>query len=135
MTFAPPISKAGGTDLDKYVEKDLAFLWEVTPFEFILVTVLLAGGAAWMTGRANARTWSPDWQLAIYIVLLAAATRFIHFALFDGSLLSLWYYCVDLIVLLVIAFCANRFTRAGQMASQYGFAFERKSPFTFRRRT
>src|SRR5690606_40544825 len=52
----------------------------------------LAGSAAYLTGRAMARTWQADLQLAVYIVLLAAATRFIHFALFKGTLLSLHYY-------------------------------------------
>lgn len=116
------------------MEKQYTFLWEVTFGEFLLVTILLAGGAAWMTGRATARTWSPYWQLVLYLVLLAAATRFIHFSLFNGTLLSAWYYLVDLVVLLAIGFLGNRFTRSAQMARQYGFAFERTTPFGFRRK-
>lgn len=109
-------------------------IWEVTFWEFLFVTVVLAGAAAFLTGRANARTWADDVSLVIYMVLLAAATRFIHFALFRGTLLSPWYYVVDLIVLLVIAFIGKRVTRASQMARQYGFEYERRNAFVWGRK-
>ena len=38
--------------------------------------------------------------------------RFIHFALFDGTLLSLHYYVVDTIVLLIIGALGFRYHRA-----------------------
>lgn len=107
------------------MEKQYTLLWEVTFWEFMLVTVVLAGGAAYMTGRAAARSWLAPWQLVVYILLLAAATRFIHFALFRGTLVSPYYYCVDLVVLMAIAFLGMRITRSRQMGTQYGFAFER----------
>ena len=110
------------------MENQYTLLWEVTFFEFLLVTVLLAGGAAYLTGRAIARAWQPDLLLAAYIVLLAAATRFIHFALFDGTLLTLHYYVVDLFVLLMIAFLGKRITRTRQMTTQYSFRYSRSSP-------
>ncbi len=111
------------------MEKQYSFLWEVTFFEFILVTVVLAGGAAYLTGRAAARSWLTNGQLFAYMVLLAAATRFIHFALFEGTLLTLHYYLVDLAVLLIIGFAGKRLTRAAQMTTQYGFIFDRNGPF------
>lgn len=106
-----------------------SWLWEVSLYEFILVTIVLAGGAAYMTGRAAAITWTPVLQLVLYMVLLAAATRFIHFALFRGTLLSFYYYVIDLAVLIVIAFIGMRVTRAGQMSRQYGFRYLRSGPF------
>lgn len=108
-------------------------LWEVSFWEFFFITVLLAGAAAYLTGRAMARSWLGDAQLAFYIVLLAAATRFIHYALFQGTLLSLHYYIVDLIVLLAIAFVGKRITRSGQMARQYGFLYRRSGFLGWRR--
>ncbi len=108
-------------------------IWEVTFWEFFFVTILLAGSAAYLTGRAMARTWQADAQLAFYIVLLAAATRFIHFALFSGTLLSLHYYIVDLIVFPIIAFVGKRITRAGQMATQYSFQYRRSGPLGWER--
>src|SRR4051812_33894120 len=47
---------------------------------FLLVTCLMGGWAAWMTGRAVALTWGPYWQCVLYLALLAWAVRFIHFA-------------------------------------------------------
>ncbi|MFC6490936.1 DUF6867 family protein [Nitratireductor sp. GCM10026969] len=105
------------------MENENALLWEVTFWEFFFVTVLLAGGAAYLTGRAIARAWQPNLQLFVYIVLLAAAARFIHFALFGGTLLTLHYYVVDLIVLSAIAFLGKRVTRARQMTTQYRFQY------------
>lgn len=114
---------------------DNGLLWEVSIWEFLLVTVALAGAGAYLTGRSVARSWESDAQLAFYMVLLAAATRFIHFALFQGTLLSLHYYFVDLLVLLVLAFVGKRITRARQMSTQYSFDFDRKGPFTWARKS
>ena len=96
-------------------------IWEVSAAEFLLVTCILAGGAAWMTGRAIANSWGSNAALVFYMVLLAAATRFIHFSLFGGSLLTPYYFLVDLIVIVAIAFAGKAFTRARQMRSQYAF--------------
>lgn len=111
-----------------------ALLWEVSPFEFLLVTVVLGGGAAWMTGRAVALGWGSNRILGFYTVLLAAAVRFIHFALFQGTLISPYYYIVDIIVLLGIAYVAKRHTRAGQMALQYSFKYTRSGPLSWKAR-
>ena len=50
---------------------------------FILVTVMLGGGAAALAGRAIAQTWRPWWQVIAYSLILGAAVRFFHFALFE----------------------------------------------------
>lgn len=113
------------------MEKQNSLIWEVSFWEFTLVTVILAGGAAYLTGRAIARTWRTDANLVVYMLLLAAATRFIHFALFQGTLLSGYYYLVDLIVLLVMAFIGKRVTRSKQMATQYSFLYERKGSLSW----
>lgn len=106
-------------------------IWEVSIWEFLFVTIILAGGAAYLTGRAVAVSWTSSVQLVVYIVLLTCATRFIHYALFDGSLLSLHYYIVDFVILLVIAFIGQRVTRTRQMATQYGFEYDRSGPFAW----
>ncbi|WP_421927087.1 DUF6867 family protein [Neoaquamicrobium sediminum] len=103
------------------MENQNTLIWEVTIWEFVFVTVILAGAAAYMTGRALANSWLGTAHIIAYMVLLAAATRFIHFALFSGTLLSPYYYLVDLVVLLVIATIGFRVTRSKQMARQYGF--------------
>ncbi len=88
---------------------------------FLLVTVLLGGGAAWLSGRAVAHTWRPWWQVVAYMLILGLAVRFIHFALFDGTLVSPYYYAVDTGVEVAIGLAGFRVTRRRQMASQYGF--------------
>jgi hypothetical protein len=88
---------------------------------FLLVTVVLGGGAAWQAGRAVAQTWRPWWQGMLYMFILGAAVRFIHFALFDGTLLSLPAYGLDTAVAIGCAGLGFRTTRARQMARQYGF--------------
>jgi len=110
-------------------------LWEVSIAEFIFVTMILGGGTAWMTGRAVAQTWRTPLQLAWYMVILGLAVRFIHFALFSGTLLSGYYFLVDFLVILVFAFLGMRFTRASQIARQYSFAFTRSGPFGWRQKS
>ncbi len=102
---------------------------------FGLVTVLMGGWAAWMTGRAIAITWRRYWNLVLYLLLLAGVVRFIHYALFEGTLLSLQYYVVDAIVVLVIGSLGFRYYRARQMTTQYRWMYERTGPFSWRERT
>ena len=109
-------------------------LWEVGFFEFLFVTVFLGGGAAFMTGRAIASTWQRRLHLALYLLLLACAVRFFHYALFGGRLLSAQYFAIDLAVLLILGSAGYRITRAKQMTSQYAWLFERSGPFSWRRR-
>ena len=108
---------------------EMGLIWEVTFWEFLFVTVILGGGGAWMVGRSTALTWSGWGLLAFYIVLLALAVRFIHFALFNGSFLlpfstfgtGLYYGIIDYIVLFAIAAAGRVVVRNQQMSRQYGF--------------
>ena len=75
---------------------------------FLLVTVVLGGGAAALAGRAIAQTWRPWWQIVAYMLILACAVRFFHFALFDGTLLSLHYYLADAAVCLLAGLAGFR---------------------------
>jgi hypothetical protein len=123
----------------------MGLIVETSYAAFILVTVVLGGGAAFLTGRALARGWKSFGRLVLYMLLLAAAVRFLHWGLFlnatfeswrnmQGSLLSLHYYLIDSIVLIAAAALGFRLERARQMATQYGWLYERTSPLTWRRR-
>jgi hypothetical protein len=101
---------------------------------FLLVTCVLGGAGAYLSGRAIAQTWRPYWHLPIYMVGLAFAVRFIHHALFAGPILSLPSLAIDYLVTVAAAFAGYRIVRAGQMASQYGWLFERAGPIGWRRR-
>ena len=48
------------------------------------MTVILFGGAAFMTGQAIAETWRPGWQIVPYGLLLGLANAVPDFALFAG---------------------------------------------------
>ncbi len=101
---------------------------------FLLVTCVMGGWAAWMTGRALALTWRPYWQCIATSVVLAWAVRFIHFALFEGSFASLRYWLVDFVVVVVVTSLGYRTTRARQMTTQYSWLYERAGPLTWRER-
>lgn len=112
----------------------MSIIWENSFWVFLLVTVIVGGGAAWMSGRAIALTWRPMRQIVIYMLLLASAVRFLHFALYEGTLLSLQFYLVDLAVLLALCWLGHRVTRTKQMATQYHWLYEKVSPLTWRER-
>jgi Domain of unknown function (DUF6867) len=103
--------------------------------QIVLVTGVIGGGAAFLAGRAIALTWRPCWQLVLYMLPLGAAVRFIHFALFEATLLSPLSYAADTLYLLVLGALAWRMTRAAQMATQYYWLYERTGPLTWRART
>lgn len=102
---------------------------------FLLITVAMGGGAAWMTGSGLARGWRPFWHCALALLLIAAVTRFLHYALFEDPLLSGPAYLVDAAVVLAIGALAYRYTRTGQMTRQYGWLYERTGPLSWRDRT
>ena len=107
---------------------------EPSAWLFLLVTCILGGWAAWMTGRALALTWRPYWQVLVWSVPLTAAVRFIHFALFQGTLLTLHFSLVDFVVLAAIASVSFRRRRTRQMTTQYHWLYERTGPLTWRER-
>lgn len=87
---------------------------------FMLLTVLLGGGAAFISGKSIAETWRPFWQVPVYMVLLALTVRFLHFALFEEVLVSAKNFTVDFAILLLLAIVGYRTARAAQMKTQYG---------------
>lgn len=87
---------------------------------FLLVTLAMGGGAAFVSGKSMAETWRPLRQVPFYMLLLAIAVRFLHFALFQEPFASLRNLAVDFVILLGIALVGYRVARTRQMATQYG---------------
>ncbi|MDH3582411.1 MAG: hypothetical protein OEM91_17530, partial [Hyphomicrobiales bacterium] len=81
---------------------------------FVIVTLVLAGGAAWLTGRALARAWKPIGLLVFYMLLLALPARFFHWSLADGTLLSLQFYLTDAVILTILAILSYRIAQTTQ---------------------
>ncbi len=107
---------------------------EANVFQFIFITIVLGGSAAWMTGMAMAETWKSRLILFAYLLLLGLAVRFIHFALFEASFLSLQFYSVDTLLLLVFGFAGFQVARTNQMVKQYYWLYEWDTPFSWRPR-
>ena len=111
------------------------FLYEEGSFGvFLLVTVILGGGAAVLSGRAIAATWRPWWQVVAYSFILGWAVRFFHFSLFDGTLLSAHYYLVDSAVCMAFGFLGYRAARVAQMLTQYRWINEPAGALRWRRK-
>jgi hypothetical protein len=94
-------------------------LYEESFGVFVFISIVLGGGAAALAGRAIAATWRPWWQIVAYMLILGAAVRFIHYALFGGTLLSPHYYVVDGAICIAFGLAGFRAARAAQMVTQY----------------
>lgn len=117
---------------------------------FILLALILGGAAALSAGRALALGWRPFAVAPFYMVALAAAVGFLHYALFGLSAIplydigaALWslrtgvgsalvrlsrdcaYWAMLSCVLTGFAFLGYRTTRRRQMTHRYGWIFER----------
>jgi hypothetical protein len=108
--------------LDSFYETGSNGLWV-----FLLVTVIIGGSGAYISGRAIAQTWRPFWHVPAYMLLLAAAVRFIHYALFWEVFVSPTNYAVDFLVTLAAATLGYRIARANQMREQYGWLTGRRA--------
>jgi len=112
-----------------------SLIYEESLGVFLLVTVILGGGAAALAGRAIAQTWRPWWQIIAYMLMLGCVVRFFHFSLFSGTLLSLHYYLVDTAVCLAAGFAGFRAARKAQMLNQYKWINETAGPMRWRRKS
>ncbi len=109
-------------------------LGETSLGDFLLVTIGLGGGAAWLTGKAVARGWGTFRRLLVYCVLLTAAVRFAHFALFEDTIFSPRAAVVEFILLTAIATLGYRALRRRQMTQQYGWLYEPAGLLAWRER-
>ena len=103
-------------------------LYASTPyglFTFVVITLILGGAGAWAAGRALAQTWRPMAMIAIYMLFLTAGVRFLHYALYGETLLSLQFFIVAYVWNVIVAAFGYRAMRAQQMGTQYSWAYER----------
>ncbi|MBD9373355.1 hypothetical protein IB238_12065 [Rhizobium sp. ARZ01] len=105
---------------------------ETSIWQFLFITVIMGGWTAWRTGKSVAESWHSYRTLVFYVLLLGIAIRFIHHALFEGSMLTFQYYFVDTIVLLLFATAGYRYYRTKQMTNNYYWLYEKASPFSWR---
>ncbi|KQV38130.1 MULTISPECIES: DUF6867 family protein [unclassified Rhizobium] len=105
---------------------------EPSIWQFLLISVIIGGWTAWRTGKSVAEGWQDMGTVFLYTALLGLGIRFIHHALFAGTMFSLQYYVVDTLVLLVFATAGFRFYRTKQMTSNYYWLYEKVSPFSWK---
>ena len=113
----------------------MSFFYDDSGWVFLVLTVIIGGAGAFLSGRGLARSWKPFWRVFFYMALLAAAVRFFHYALFDGTLLSLHYYLVTYVILVAAALLGYRWMRTTQMVTQYRWLYRRTSPVTWAARS
>ena len=100
--------------------------------QFLVFTVILGGGAAYLAGRALALGWKSAGLLIFYMVIFTAGLRFLDFALFESELLSLKYYLSHGLIVVALALLGYRLTRVSQMVTQYPWLYERAGPLSWR---
>ena len=101
---------------------------------FLVLTVVLIGGAALLTGRALARAWRPIWQVVLSCLGLGLVDRFFVYALFEGSLVSVSGYMFDTLVVMGIGILSYRIVHVSVVVRQYPWLFDRSSLFRYRSR-
>ena len=101
---------------------------------FLVLTVVLIGGAALLTGRALARAWRPIWQVVLSCLGLGLVDRFFVYALFEGSLVSVSGYMFDTLVVMGIGIFSYRIVHVSVVVRQYPWLFDRSSLFSYRSR-
>jgi hypothetical protein len=115
---------------------------------FIGVTIVIGGGAAFMMGQAIAQSWHPWYHNILYGFMLALASQFLSYALFDGAFVvaalvsseappfgtALAGYLMNVAVLVLVALFAFRITRVRMMTSQYPWLYERAGLFGWQSR-
>ena len=103
-------------------------------FQVLFVTLVLGGGCALLAGRAIASTWRSIWVVLVAMIPMGLAVRFVHFALFNETLLLPRTYAVETLILMAIACLSFQRTRARQMVSQYYWLYEASGPLHWRLR-
>jgi hypothetical protein len=102
---------------------------------FLVLTVIMGGGAAVLAGRGLAMKWRPVWAPALAMVPLTLGLRFLHYALFGADLTSLHYLVTDFLILLAGCYLGYRMTLTKKMVRQYPWLYEAVSPVTWRPRS
>jgi hypothetical protein len=100
--------------------------------QFVVFTLILGGGAAFMAGRALASGWQSIGLLIFYMLLFTCGLRFIDYALFQSNLLSSKYFISHGLIVLALAFLGYRLTRVSQMITQYPWLYEKAGRFGWR---
>jgi hypothetical protein len=112
----------------------MSFFVEQNPWIFLILTVFLGGGAAYLGGRSLALGWKSMTLLVVYMLIFGVGIRFLHFALFQAELISLQYYVSHTAVIMAFAFLGYRITRTQQMTQKYPWLYEKSGLLSWRQK-
>ena len=101
---------------------------------FLFFTIVLGGLGGIATGRAFAGSWKPLLTLPFALLAMAAAVRFLHYALAGEDLLSPQFYLVSLVFVALGAAYGFRAKRTEQMCRQYPWLFGKAGPVSWTHR-
>ncbi len=101
-------------------------------FVFFTVVLGMLGGIA--TGRAFAGSWKSLVTMPLALLAMAAAVRFLHFALAGDDLSSAYYFGVALLFVVLGGFYGFRSKRTEQMCRQYPWLFAKAGPVAWTHR-
>ena len=113
----------------------MSFLVEENIGVFLVLTVILGGGAAFLAGRGLASKWRPVWTAVLAMVPLTFGLRFLHYALFGSELTSIHYLATEFVILLAACLLGYRMTIAKKMVRQYPWLYQPAGPLGWRSRT
>lgn len=97
--------------------------------------LLLGFWTAWRTGKAVAEGWGSYPLVVAYTFLLGGMMRFLHYALFQGPFLSLEYYIIDVVLLIVLSSAGFRYRRTEQITNNYYWLYEKTSAFSWKEKS
>ena len=101
---------------------------------YLGLTLILGGAAGFVMGQSFAREWRPIWHVFIAAPGLALGVRFLHYALFEEPLLTIYGYLGDAATILALALLGFRMARTHGMVTRYYWLYEKTSPLTWRDR-
>jgi predicted MFS family arabinose efflux permease len=104
----------------------MTYLYEEPSFwPFLILTLGIGGWTARTAGRSLADSWRPAVLLPVVVLPLAGAIRFLHFALYEATLFSAYYFAVDYGFVLLFAAWGYLSRRSELMNGLYPWAFKR----------
>lgn len=101
------------------------FFEESSAWPFLILTAAFGGWCARIVGRSLASGWRPAYLLPLALLPLVFGIRFLHYALYEATLLSMQYFLADYSICACFAAWGYLTRRSELMSRLYPFLFRR----------